>query len=422
MAEECLLMTDPIDLASQSASAGTPDPNISAPQVPEAPAGASNVLNEAAQPQILGGSRGIAPKLPKKLDVRLVAGAVLIVAAILLLGYGFVSQSPAGNGNAPVAPAPIPAPPVQTENNTVGNASTLENATVAPIVEVDPFAGITPRNVSDKISDGQFRVLDDSSAQLKVYVINDGFADSILVNKGNFYMLLDAGNFTPADKFLKSMNISRINVLVASRDYEGAINGMGGILDSYTVDEFWDNNVVASENTVVFVQQSSQYAALLSKVEAKGIAIKHPQAGDNMTVSNLAVAVLNPQKNRYFGNPDADSIVLKISNGAFCMLFLNPTVQETENSLLGTGEKLRCDVITYFKHGEGRPTASLLVENYALPKDAIISVGPNADGLPSQTTLTRLQLRNVNVWDTENGTVSVTNDGISSKYTIAQVS
>ena len=361
---------------------------------------------------------GNAPKLlQKKLDMRLVAGGVLILAAILILGYAFFSQSQAGTGNnvqQQPAPAPTPSPVV------VGNNSTVAvNATIAPPVEIDPFANMTPRSISDRISDGQFKVLDDSSAQLKVYAIRDGFADSILVNKGNFYMLLDAGNFSPADQFLKSMNVSRINVLVASRDYDGAIGGMGEILDGYSVDEFWDNNVEASKNTVAFVQESNEYADLLSKVQAKGITIKHPQAGDNMTVSGLTVTVLNPQKERQLGNPDVDSIVLKISNGAFCMLFLNPTVQETENSLIGTGEKLHCDVITYFKHGEGRPTASLLVDGYALPKDAIISVGPNGDGLPSPTTLTRLQLKGVNVWMTDNNTVSVTNDGISSKYAVA---
>ncbi|MCX6772281.1 MAG: hypothetical protein NTV88_00740 [Candidatus Micrarchaeota archaeon] len=410
-------MADPIDLTSQPGPESTPNPNASAQQVPEAPVGAANVLNEAVQPPVLGGRQGSAPK--KKLDMRLVAGAVLIVAAVLLLGYSFVSQSQPGEGeNLQAAPAPTPAPVTQMENNST---AAVENITVAPIVEIDPFAGITPRSVSDKISDGQFRVLDDSSAQLKVYVIKDGFADSILVNKGNFYMLIDAGNFTPADKFLKSMNVSRINVLVASRDYEGAIGGIGGILDSYTVDEFWDNNVQASENSVAFVKTSGQYAALLSKVDAKGIAVKHPQAGDNMTVSGLTVTVLNPPKNRYLGNPDADAVVLKISNGAFCMLFLNPTVQETENGLIGTGEKMHCDVITYFKHGEGRPTASLLVDDYVLPKDVIISVGPNADGLPSPTTLTRLSLKHATVWRTDNQTVAVTNDGISSKYTIAQV-
>ena len=385
-----------------------------APEIPPATGSPESQPQVPQTPQVM-------PNPSRKIDAKIILGAILVIAAVGLAFVYFSQGTPGTGQNAPVPAAnPTPAPlPSNSSNATIGISV---NQTAAPPPSppiVDPFAGITPRNISDRISDGQFRLAEDPAAPLRVYAINDGYADAILVNKGDFNILVDAGDFAPVDAYLQKLGISRLNAVVATRDDPGAIGGISQILDKYAVDEFWDNNVQPSNNTVLFVQQSSQYAELLSKVEAEGITIKHPQEGDNLSFAGMKIIALNPQKARQLGNPDVDAVVLKISNGDFCMLLLNPTVQETENVIIGTGEKLRCDVMTYFKHGEGRPTPSLLIEGYAKPKDVIISVGPNSDGLPSPTTLTRLALDSTNVWPTANGTVLVTSTGLGSAYTIA---
>jgi len=357
------------------------------------------------------------PKPAGKIDVKIILGAILVIAAVAL-AFIYFTQGQAGTGQntpAPVAnttPAPIPAP----QNNTSGSIAiniSVNETPAAPKPPADPFANITPRNISDRIADGQFRITENPAAPLNVYVISDGYADSILVNKGEFFMLVDAGNFSPADALLQKLGVSHLNVVVATRDYEGAIGGIGSLLSSYKVDEIWDNNVPP--------EQGSAYAGLLSQAAGRGITAKHPEAGDGMNVSGLSVSVLNPQKERLLGNPDLDSVVLKLSSGGFCMLLLNPTVQERENAIIAGGQDLRCDVVTYFKHGEGRPEPSLLISNAAKPKDAIISVGPNGDGLPSNTTLERLGLGGIRVWRTDkNGTIAVSNDGVGSGYTISK--
>ena len=190
-------------------------------------------------------------------------------------------------------------------------------------------------------------------------------------------------------------------------DDPAAIDGLSDILNDYTVDEFWDNNVAPS---------SQNYSALLSLVQSKGITVKHPQAGDNLTVEGLRMDMLNPQKQRLLGNPESDAIVMKLSDKAFCALLLNPTIEEQENTLISSGTSLRCGVVTYFDHGEGGP--SLLISSYAQPKDAIISVGENGANLPSPTTLSWLGLESIAVWRTDlNGTVAVTSDGLGN-YTV----
>ncbi|VVC01734.1 Uncharacterised protein [uncultured archaeon] len=298
-------------------------------------------------------------------------------------------------------------------NATAFEAAVDESAFELPAAvqntPVDPFEGIAPRSISDRISEGQFRLANQGAYPLKIYVISSGLADSVLITKGEFSMLVDAGNFQNVSAFLNSIGVKRLNVLVATRDYEGAVAGIYDLLDSYPVEELWENNVPPSSNAL---------AASLEKARAMNITIKHPEVGEGMNFSGVEFSILNPSRQRLLGNPDTDAIVMKVSMGRFCMLLLNPTVQERESAILSTGEDLRCDVLTYFKHGEGRPEPSVLVSNVG-PKDVIISVGPNSQGLPKATTLERLSISGTRVWRTdERGTIRVTNDGFS-PYQIA---
>jgi len=313
------------------------------------------------------------------------------------------SQSP----SVPVPPAqpyvPVvwgnqtPIAPAEPENvNTAVNESSASSGNQTGDVEGPGAAG---RNISDKIGDGIFSIKNTPFEPLHIYVINDSHADAILVRKGSFTMLIDAGNFLPVRKLLDELFIERINVLVATRDDPGAVNGMEDMIYGYGVDEFWNNNVTPS---------SREYKAALAAVAEKGITVKHPQEGDNLTVNGLDIRILNPANQRMKGNPDSDAIVMRLGTGDFCAMLLNPTVQERETALIGRGVKTSCPVATFFKHGEGRPASSLLIEGNAALKEVIISVGENTLGLPSDTTLTRLAIKNYRVWRTDlNGTIDV---------------
>ncbi|MCX8195391.1 MAG: hypothetical protein N3G22_04795 [Candidatus Micrarchaeota archaeon] len=273
--------------------------------------------------------------------------------------------------------------------------------------QADPFANFTPRNVSDKIGEGQFRLLPQTAAPLRIYVLNASHADSILITKGEFAMLIDAGIDVSAQ--LRELGVKKLHVVVATRDYSGAINGMLDVLENFEVVEFWENKVPP---------KSPEYTAVLEKVKEKGITIKHPEVGDSFEFSGVKFTALNPEKRRLLGNPDGDAIVMKVSFEDFCILLLNPTIQEREPSLMNSGENIRCDVATYFRHGEGRPMPSVLIDR-AKVKDVIISVGENEWGLPSNTTLTRFAMAGIRVFRTDlHGTVRVSYDGVSN-YEIA---
>lgn len=307
------------------------------------------------------------------------------------------SQDGAGQGEA-----------LQNENDAVEEPVALQNESSGADIPLDPFVSYAPRNASDRMGEGQFRLPDQSDNTLEISVIDAGNADAVLVRKGNFTILVDAGDFEKVDARLRAMGIGRLDVVVATRDAQDAVGGMAQALGGYRVGELWDNGLPAS---------SHGYETAMRLAEEKGITIKRPQAGESLEAFGIRLDVLNPQKVRLKGSPESDAVVLKISQGEFCLLLLNPTVQEIEGSLMNSGVDVRCPVITYFMHGEGRPTPSLLVER-SNPKDVIISVGQNSNGLPSETTITRLEIGGKSVWRTDRHgtlTVSVDKDG---SYTV----
>ena len=273
-----------------------------------------------------------------------------------------------------------------------------------PVV-LPPEPTLVPRNVSDKVYDGQYDIPDPSDSPLKIYVISAGNSDAILLSKGEFNMLVDDGNHELVHPYLKNLGVSRLDALVVTKDEDGTVAGATLALDEFSVGEIWENG-----NARV----SDGFAALRKKAADESVAIKHPRSGDKMEIGEFRVVVLNPQKGeKQSSNPDNDAIVLKVKNGEFCVMLLNSIVQEWETPVLGASEKdgVKCNVMTYFKHGEGRPTPPLAIWKIE-PRDVIISVGGNTEGLPSPTTLTFLQLAGKQVWRTDtNGTILIVNYG-----------
>ncbi|MFA6489099.1 MAG: hypothetical protein WCT52_00285 [Candidatus Micrarchaeia archaeon] len=339
--------------------------------------------------------------------------AVLLAALILLFGCAMPIEPV---GNASIKPIPkLPSLFPEKNATNVSSAKPLNGTNGSGTGTDHPLEpSIVPRNISDRIDEGQFDLPDPSDSPLLLYAISAGNADAILVKKGEFHMLIDNGNAGLVDAKLKNMSINRLDVVVATKDSADAFSGISQSLDDFAVGELWDNG-----NAIV----SGEYAAMREKARAMGVVIKHPRAGDHMEIGGLRVYVLNPQGGKQNSNPDNDAIVLKVQNKEFCIMLLNPIVQDWENAIITAAgnESIKCGVMTYFKHGEGRPVPPIAPEKIG-PKDAIISVGSNTDGLPSPTTLARLSLAGIRVWRTDtNGTIQVANYGSPSYEVIPEI-
>lgn len=271
---------------------------------------------------------------------------------------------------------------------------------------------------SHDIANGTFGLVQTPDATLNVYFIDVGFGNSVLVNKGTFNMLIDAGPAAQGEKvasFVSAHGISDLNVVVATHDDANSIGGIPTVLGSVPTQEVWMNNV--SYNT-------TQYNALVNAIKAQERPVKFPQAKQTLFVNGLNVSIMNPQKDRLKGSSESDAIILRLEYGEFCIVLLDPTVHEIEPALLSSNVPVgKCAVVQYFNRGEGRGGQtgySTLVEgNMNALKDVVISVGPSIYDLPSQTTLDRFEIHLWNVYRTDTGgTITVSSDG--KNYTISK--
>lgn len=268
-----------------------------------------------------------------------------------------------------------------------------------------------PRYLSEKIYDGDFDLLDQFEFPLQIHFIDAGFADSILIKKGRFIILIDDGNEEKVHSYLKNLMINNITILVVSNDRPEGIAGIPKLLDEFEIGEIW---IVNSS------ERSAMHEMIENKAQRIGIPIKRPKTPDKLSFSGLEILVLNPKDTK--GNALLNSIILKIKNNEFCAVFLNPAYHELQPDLISSIQEnnlsVRCDVMTYFNHGEARASAPPILD-YIQPKDVIILVGQNSDGYPNHATLTLLNIREKNIYRTDMGTIILTNNG-SKEYQIKQ--
>ncbi|VVB58468.1 Uncharacterised protein [Candidatus Anstonella stagnisolia] len=310
----------------------------------------------------------------------------------------------------------LPVENVTQENNVTLPQENGTNATENGTIDLKtPFS--RPKDSHD-IANGTFGLVQTPDAALNVYFIDVGFGNSVLVNKGTFNMLIDAGPASQGGKvasFVSAHGISGLDVVVATHDDVNSIGGIPTVLASIPTQEVWTNNVSSN---------STQYNALMNAINSQERPVKYPVAKQTLFVNGLNISIMNPQKDKLRGSSESDAIIMRLEYGDFCIVLLDPTVHEIEPALLSSGVPVgKCQVVQYFNRGEGRGGMegySTLVEgNMNSLKDVVISVGPSQYDLPSPTTLDRFEIHGWNVYRTDTGgTITVSSDG--KNYTISK--
>lgn len=242
------------------------------------------------------------------------------------------------------------------------------------------------------------------SSDLKVYYLDVGQADSILIQDNDENMLIDAGNNEDGEllvTYFKELGIEKFKYVFGTHPHEDHIGGLDNVISAFDIGTIYLPDAITTTTTFVDV---------LDAMEAKQMNYTVPKIGDTLTLGEAQIQII------YTGTDTSDlnntSIVLKLSFGNTSFLFTGDATEKTEKQILN--QDIHADVLKVGHHGSKYSSTKEFLDKVQ-PTYAIISVGEgNSYGHPADTTLDKLQKRNIKVFRTDElGTILLTSNGNS---------
>lgn len=244
---------------------------------------------------------------------------------------------------------------------------------------------------------------------LSVHVIDVGQGDSLFVWCEGSSMVIDGGPGSANGKtvsYLKSLGIRKLDYVVPTHPDEDHVGGLPGVLSSFTVDK-----VLMSDATA----NTDAFKNLLLTMKKQGLTATRVVPGQTYTLGGASFTVLAP--NKEYSDTNDMSVVLRLTYHSRSFLFTGDAAQQSEKDMLAKGYDLHADVLKVSHHGSKTATSDAFLKAVN-PQLALISVGKdNKYGLPSASTIRKLQQAGIPILRTDqHGTIVVQTDGTQVTY------
>ena len=235
---------------------------------------------------------------------------------------------------------------------------------------------------------------------LRVYCLDVGQGDSILITNNNKTMLIDASTNEMGSrvvKYLNDLGIKKIDYLVGTHPHEDHIGGLDNVIKNFDIGTIYMPNVVATTKT---------FEEVIDAISAKKLKVTSPKTGDKFTVGNAECEVMSIRNDK--DDYNNCSIVIKMDFNNVSYLFTG----DAEESVESSRKWPHIDVLKVGHHGSNTSSSKKFLEQIK-PEVALISVGQgNTYGHPTQATLKRLSNIGAKIYRTdENGTILLIEEG-----------
>ena len=235
---------------------------------------------------------------------------------------------------------------------------------------------------------------------LRVYCLDVGQGDSILITNNNKTMLIDASTNEMGSrvvKYLNDLGIKKIDYLVGTHPHEDHIGGLDNVIKNFDIVTIYMPNVVATTKT---------FEEVIDAISAKKLKVTSPKTGDKFTVGNAECEVMSIRNDK--DDYNNCSIVIKMDFNNVSYLFTG----DAEESVESSRKWPHIDVLKVGHHGSNTSSSKKFLEQIK-PEVALISVGQgNTYGHPTQATLKRLSNIGAKIYRTdENGTILLIEKG-----------
>jgi len=221
-----------------------------------------------------------------------------------------------------------------------------------------------------------------SNIDLAVYFLDIGQGDAIVLQlpgQRPAFVMIDTGFDKSASALLNKVLIgNRIDILVLTHEDRDHSGGAPFILKNYKVSALVNNGLQNIKETWKMVLESLE--------DRPQIALRE---GDKILYGDSTITVLNPGKEVYGVNNNANSLVMLLESLGVSFLFTGDIDDKVEKKLLDSGLLKDVDVLKVPHHGSkyGSTNEFLKIVN---PEISIITVGQNYFGHPRDETLKRL--------------------------------
>lgn len=279
----------------------------------------------------------------------------------------------------------------------------IELSATSPVLQEEhqTLSDKTDNKVENKVDT---KIADNNSnvGNLKIYFIDVGQADCILISNNGQYALIDAGNNGDGKKlvtYFKNLGVQNFQYVIGTHAHEDHIGGMDDIIYNFSISHFFMPDVITTTRT---------FENVLDALETKGVAFETPSINDTFVMGDIRFTVL------WIGRDKSDlndtSIVVKAIYKNTSYLFMGDATSKIEKNILD--KDLSSDVLKVGHHGSQYSSSAQFLKKVN-PKYAIIQVGRNNDyGHPKQVVLDKLNKMGVTTFRTdEKGTIIASSDG-----------
>lgn len=249
--------------------------------------------------------------------------------------------------------------------------------------QIESLENITVYTGNDCIS----KIPEDNN--LRVYCLDVGQGDSILVVNNRQTMLIDASTNEMGStvvQYLKDLGITKIDYLVGTHPHEDHIGGLDNVIKNFEIGKIFMPK--RSANTKTFED-------VLDAVAEKNLKISSPSIGDTFDVGYATCEIMSIKNDAEDTNES--SIVIQMDFDGVKYLFTGDAEHSVENSRAWN----EIDVLKVGHHGSKSSTTKTFLDQ-TKPKVALISVGQdNTYGHPTEEVLKRLNNIGAKVYRTD---------------------
>lgn len=238
--------------------------------------------------------------------------------------------------------------------------------------------------------------------QLHLVFCDVGQGDAALISYKQVQVLVDGG---PNNQVLDCLSSHLpfwdrdIEMVVLTHPEADHFTGLIEVIKRYNILQF----VVNSENN-----DSLGFQEFRQLMLAEGVPVYNPKTGDQIKTGPIQLAVLWPKQSAVLGaesgqeNLNDTSIVLKLVFAGFTALFTGDISSLVEKQL----DLTKVDLLKVAHHGSKYSTGEEFLQAIK-PKTAVISVGRNQWGHPTEEVLTRLQSIGAKILRTDENEVEI---------------